>query len=431
MTHTLGPGRLGTSTACGWCLVAVLVEVGLYRSYAVHEASFHWFTHFFVGGGAALLAMSAAAWRLRRPVSVPLLWLLAGHLYAMFPDLLFAHGRIAHHRWMDVFLGHVSSHFVPGRKLAWYGIFLAGLAVYLMVVSRLAPAPRTASGLAVRTWGHGQPVVFLHGLGASRRYWDAVAATGDGYRGIAPDLLGFGRSALPRGSRYDVEAHVAALDPLVPAGAVVVGHSAGAIVAAALAARRPGRVRALLLIGLPVFADPQAAHREIEQMGLWPRLIVNNRPLARAACWLMCATRPLLLPIAPLLVRDVPPSVASDFLRHTWASYSRTLRHVVAEHAVAADLATGDTPTFLLYGTEDGSASPADLHSMLGALRADGHDIGVGFVDGDHQVAVRRPELVAAALSRVLAWVASRGAERRPRPRRGVGPIGDSLDRRR
>jgi hypothetical protein len=45
---------------------------------------------------------------------------------------------------------------------------------------------------------------------------------------------------------------------------------------------------------------------------------------------------------------------------------------------------------------------------MIGALRADGHDIGIGFVDGDHQVAVRRPELVTAALSCVLTSAASR-----------------------
>lgn len=53
------------------------------------------------------------------------------HLFAITPDLLFAAG-IAHRRWMDIFLGHVGSHFVPGRNLTWYVVFLASLAAYLV-----------------------------------------------------------------------------------------------------------------------------------------------------------------------------------------------------------------------------------------------------------------------------------------------------------
>jgi hypothetical protein len=43
---------------------------------------------------------------------------------------------------MDVFLGHVSTHFVPGRNLTWYVVFLACLAVYLAAVASVG-RPRT------------------------------------------------------------------------------------------------------------------------------------------------------------------------------------------------------------------------------------------------------------------------------------------------
>ena len=120
---------------CIWCLAAVAVEVGLYASYTGHDARFHWFTHFYVGASASLLVMAALSWRTRMPVSRPLVWLLVGHLYAMTPDFLFAAG-VAHQRWMDIFLGHISSHFVPGRNNTWLAVFAFSLAVYLLVIDR-------------------------------------------------------------------------------------------------------------------------------------------------------------------------------------------------------------------------------------------------------------------------------------------------------
>ncbi len=127
---------------CLWCVLAVAVEIALYLSYRGHDARFHWFTHFFVGSAVALLVMSVVALRTRRPVPLPLVWPLLGHLYAMFPDFLFTGSHIAHEPWMDVFLGHISTHFVPGRNLTWYVVFLAAVALYLGVLHRLRPRQR-------------------------------------------------------------------------------------------------------------------------------------------------------------------------------------------------------------------------------------------------------------------------------------------------
>ncbi len=122
---------------CGWFALAAAVEVGLYLSYVGHDARFHWFTHFFVGAGTALLVMSAVALRRGRAARRPLMWMVAGHLFAMFPDVLFTWAGIAHRRWMDFFLGHISSHFIPGGNVTWLAVFLVTLAIYLVVVARL------------------------------------------------------------------------------------------------------------------------------------------------------------------------------------------------------------------------------------------------------------------------------------------------------
>ncbi len=120
---------------CLWCLAAGAVELALYLSYRGHDARFHWFTHLFVGASTALVVMTAVTLRTRRPLPYPLVWPVLGHLFAMTPDLAFS-GGVAHQRWMDVFLGHVSSHFVPGRNVTWYAVFLASLALYLAAVDR-------------------------------------------------------------------------------------------------------------------------------------------------------------------------------------------------------------------------------------------------------------------------------------------------------
>jgi len=125
--------------------VTVAVEVELYASYQAHEARFHWFTHFFVGGAAVLLIMAVVVVLRCRPVPLPGLWVALGHLIAMFPDFLFPAG-IAHRHWMDVFLGHLSTHFMPGRNLTWYLVFLAALAGYLAVVMQIPRRPSAERG---------------------------------------------------------------------------------------------------------------------------------------------------------------------------------------------------------------------------------------------------------------------------------------------
>jgi hypothetical protein len=40
---------------------------------------------------------------------------------------------------MDLFLGHVSAHFVPGRNTTWLVVFLTAFAGYLTALDRVRP----------------------------------------------------------------------------------------------------------------------------------------------------------------------------------------------------------------------------------------------------------------------------------------------------
>lgn len=258
--------------------------------------------------------------------------------------------------------------------------------------------------LFTEQWGSGPPVAFVHGLGASGRYWEKLREVSTGYRGVAPDLLGFGRSPAPPDAAYDVDTHLATLSAAVPAGSLVVGHSTGALLAAALAARRPDLVRRLLLIGMPAYGDDRMARNEVGRLGLLARLTVRGSPLARLLCTAMCDLRPLAIAVAPTVVRDVPPSIAIDAFRHTWPSYHRTLERVVVGYRPAPDLAVAPAPVTFLTGYDDGTAPLASVRRLVDDLTSERTTgVEVRAVPGDHHLSVRHPDQVADVIAELLA----------------------------
>ena len=246
--------------------------------------------------------------------------------------------------------------------------------------------------------GHGDRVLLLHGLGASAHYWDKVLADPRDRELVAPDLLGFGRSPWPPDAPYDVGCHLDALEPLVSQPTVVVGHSTGAILAAALAVQYPDRVSALVLVGLPAFPDAATARREIGRLGELARMTVDDHPLARLVCEAVCRIRPATAVLAPFLIRDLPPEVAADGARHTWTSYSRTLKAVVVEHRVADDLQRVQVPVTFLHGRHDHTAPLEHVTRLADALHRSGHQVRLEVAEGDHHLPVRNAAVVAAAI---------------------------------
>ena len=101
--------------------------------------------------------------------------------------------------------------------------------------------------------GEGPAVILLHGLGASLAVWSEnigpLGAVGSVY---AVDLPGHGKSDKPFGLLYDSMAGghflVSLMDALELSSAVLVGNSAGGLVASWCAVNHPERVRGLLLV---------------------------------------------------------------------------------------------------------------------------------------------------------------------------------------
>lgn len=260
-----------------------------------------------------------------------------------------------------------------------------------------------ADALHVERLGDGPPLVLFHGLGASGRYWERLTPLlRERHAVVVPDLLGFGRSPKPSGAAYDVESHLGALRPLVPEGSTLVGHSMGAVLAAALAVASPALVANVVLIGLPAYPSAEVARAEIGRLGLLARLTVAGSPWARFICESMCALRPVALALGPIVVRDLPREIVQDGFRHSWRSYSCTLTEVVVHHRAVPDLSRVGMPTLLVHGRSDEEAPVSHVTAAAAAARASGRQVDLEVVDGDHHLAIRRPELIAEAIETLV-----------------------------
>ena len=103
-----------------------------------------------------------------------------------------------------------------------------------------------------RIAGSGPPVVLIHGMLNSSSHWQSVALElAREHTVVAPDLIGHGDSAAPRGD-YSLGAHAASIRDLLAAigieRASIVGHSLGGGVAMQFFYQFPQRVERLVLI---------------------------------------------------------------------------------------------------------------------------------------------------------------------------------------
>jgi len=127
-----------------------------------------------------------------------------------------------------------------------------------MVLDPTAPAVtqtfHTPVGpLAYTDVGTGPPLVFLHGNPTSARlYRHLLRELAPDYRCIAPDYLGFGRSAAPRAFSYRPSAHATLVETLLRdldlSEITLVLHDWGGPIGLAYALRHPDTVRRLVLM---------------------------------------------------------------------------------------------------------------------------------------------------------------------------------------
>src|SRR5271154_2960478 len=141
-----------------------------------------------------------------------------------------------------------------------------------------------------RVAGNGPPIVLIHGMLNSSSHWESVARDlAEDYTVIAPDLIGHGDSAAPRGD-YSLGAHAASIRDLLAAIGVdrasIVGHSLGGGVAMQFFYQFPQRVERLVLIssgGLGREVSPMLRTAALPGMSVLLSLTIHPRLLG--AMW--------------------------------------------------------------------------------------------------------------------------------------------------
>lgn len=135
-------------------------------------------------------------------------------------------------------------------------------------------------------------VVFVHANGFNARtYRTILAPLGEALSVLAVDLRGHGRSTLPatpswRRTWGDFRDDLAALlDVLDAPPLVLAGHSMGGTCSLLAAARRPGRVRSLVLFDPVIMPRPAALYAQAPWTSgaLWRRMPIVRAALRRRA----------------------------------------------------------------------------------------------------------------------------------------------------
>jgi pimeloyl-ACP methyl ester carboxylesterase len=192
----------------------------------------------------------------------------------------------------------------------------------------------------------GRPLVLLHGLAGSHRWWRYVIPFFARDREvIVPELVGFGGSR-PAPRQPDMAEMAGIVAEWLGANALervdLVGHSMGGEIGIHLAVRHPERIRRLVLVsaaGIPRELSATAAARlatELARLRAWGR-------------------------------RTFVATIAADSLRAGPFTLYRTLRHLLADD-VRPLLPLVVHPTLIVWGEHDPVTPLRDAHVLRNAL---------------------------------------------------------------
>lgn len=225
------------------------------------------------------------------------------------------------------------------------------------------PARGLTATLYVAESGVDAPsLVFLPGMGGTTRYWQGRLAVLERTHHIfLVDPLGFGQSPKPR-TQYTAVRHVDALHHTLSRRApfTLIGHSMGAVLSVAYAARYPDQVERLILIGLPYFGDREQTYQHFRNGPFLDRWFLTNVTMAAIACM---TTRRLFGWLLPYLLPDIPRAVAADLVKHTWRSFTSSLWEIIYNNDLKgdADRLGDDLPVFCIHGDRDQTAPLAGV----------------------------------------------------------------------
>jgi 3-oxoadipate enol-lactonase len=213
------------------------------------------------------------------------------------------------------------------------------------------------------TLGSGPVILMLHGIGGGHRAFapQVESFASLGYRAVAWDMPGYGRSAPiePYTFKGLAESCIALIEALMqgPRPVILIGHSMGGMVAQEVVARRPGLVSHLILCGTsPSFGKPD---------GDWQRSFVAERTAPLDAGQSMAQLAEVLVPrmIGPGALPE-GAQLATHCMAGVHPSTYRKALEALVGFDRRASLPLIHVPTLLVAGEFDKNAPPAVMRKM-------------------------------------------------------------------
>ncbi len=229
-----------------------------------------------------------------------------------------------------------------------------------------------------RVAGSGPPVVLIHGMLNSSYHWQAVAELlAPHHTVIAPDLIGHGDSAAPRGD-YSLGAHAASIRDLLAAigieRATIVGHSLGGGVAMQFFYQFPQRVERLALVssgGLGHEVSPMLRTAALPGTSALLSLTIHPQLLGaiRAAGTRMRARGMQSGAYLQALARALRPLENAD-AREAFLQTLRSVIDVRGQRVAANDrlYLLESIPTLIVWGERDNTIPIAHGHAAQRAI---------------------------------------------------------------
>ncbi len=251
--------------------------------------------------------------------------------------------------------------------------------------------------------GSGPVIVMLHGINSDGADWRVVMDTiGEGYRFIAFDLLGFGKSPKPLDIDYSADEHALVIENTlrdlgVDDPFLLVGYSLGGDIAIRYASTYPERLRRLFLLDAPFYLPPSELQvkgtglkylYEVGSKWLWDRLATSKQKDS------------FLYKLASGVgAKPLEEAFHADDIPTHWEVMSKNLENTVNKATFVDDLPKLTMPTVFCVGVRDAIVKV----SQTPALKRLKPDLEIRKLTGfaaDHMTLWNMPERVAEEIMR-------------------------------
>lgn len=191
-------------------------------------------------------------------------------------------------------------------------------------------------------------IVLIHGIAGSGRFFknlEAYLKSRLEVNTFALDLHGFGKNSKDSGS-FSLEEHIDSITRQIyktfPQGKLVLlGHSAGGVLAIEFVRRNISRIKALILLNVPLAETSHEVRENIlnnkNQLFDWGYLILKYPKLSFIACKFLCKLN-LMRTVKFLKPIYIPSEVFKDYRFHSWKSLLRSFENIIINHPARAIL---------------------------------------------------------------------------------------------